>query len=184
MDYSLLDRLPLDWASWTLENIIRGVSSKDICNILTKAGFADLAEELDRTSGLSDPNLAKRTVRSLITYREILLRKLKLRGLSNSEIARQPFDKKIFFENYYRSNEPVILTGLFDENSALSRWSPEYLKSAFGNLSVEVQRGREKDFDYELNLDKYRTRILLGEFVDLIQSSSPNNDGKRTPCPS
>jgi Cupin-like domain len=174
-DHSFLE-LPLEWAAWTLENLIRGVSTQEVCDVLTKAGFVDFVKPFGEIEQFDDSVAARRTIRNLLSYREVLLRKLKLRVQGTSTIIRRPFDPKIFYENFYRLNEPVILTGLIGEDSALSKWSPDYLKGVFGGLVVEVQRGREKDPEYELNLDNHRTKILLGEFVDLVQSSGPNND--------
>ena len=85
-----------------------------------------------------------------------------------------------FLEQYYAQNRPVILTGEMAGWPALSRWTPDYLKSIVGSRPVEFQGGRGADPDFEMYKDAHRRRAPFDAFIDLILRPGAANDAYLT----
>ena len=75
-----------------------------------------------------------------------------------------------FIRNYLLQNRPVILQGVMDRWPALSRWTPEYLKSVAGDADVEVHFNETGNFrDYYVDASKRADRNMkFKELVDLL----------------
>ena len=50
-----------------------------------------------------------------------------------------------FFRHYYYANRPIIIRGLMKDWRALSLWTPEYFAEKYGEFTVEVNCGRDRD---------------------------------------
>ena len=81
-----------------------------------------------------------------------------------------------FCEDYYAANSPVVLTDLMDSWPAMTRWTPDYLRSALGDEEVEIMADRNGDPDYEINGSRHRRQIRFGNFVDMVYGGEPGND--------
>jgi hypothetical protein len=81
-----------------------------------------------------------------------------------------------FLERYYAVNRPVILTGEMVNWPALTRWTPEYLKSTIGARPVEFQSGRSRDPQFEMNKDAHRQDAPFDAFIDRITRPGSGND--------
>lgn len=81
-----------------------------------------------------------------------------------------------FFDNYYATNTPVILTDIMGNWQALSRWNPDYLKQHYGEVSVGVQFNRESNPLFEREKDKHRQEMRMKEYVDLVVTGGKTND--------
>ncbi len=93
------------------------------------------------------------------------------------EICTDPnLSSQDFLDRYYATNTPVCLKGMMHNWPALTQWSPEYLRSVYGELEVEVQMGRQTNPRYERELDKHRCTLSLGAYVDRVVASGPSND--------
>jgi len=176
MEFTLLDSLPVDWAAWTLQNVIRGVAIADIQSALRLAGYDESARELGGRAGFNASEAAACTVRSLIVYRTALLRRMYLRKQRNQPVERRELDPSLFYSSYYFANEPVILAPLPTLEKLRLDWTFDYLSRRFGDILIEAQRGREGDPDYEINFDKHREKMRLDGLIKLIEDSGPNND--------
>jgi len=84
-------------------------------------------------------------------------------------------DPEDFLCNYYSKGIPVVLTGIFDDWPAMAKWSPDYLKTRFGQFTVEAMLRRDSDKNYELNKDEHKTKINFDQFLDLV-NGPPSND--------
>lgn len=111
-------------------------------------------------------------------FARALLSRYRLRCLrSDTDIKRVPaLSANDFFESYYCNNEPVILTDLVRDWQLMSDWSPQYLRSRYGNCDVEVQTGRNSDNRYEINIESHRTRMHLRTFIGMVESAGFSND--------
>lgn len=102
----------------------------------------------------------------------------KLRKLDQSAhlVARlyKP-DPEDFLNNYYAKGIPVVLTGIFDHWPALTKWSPDYLRTAFKDTTVEVMLRRTSDPNYEVNKDEHKRQVKFTDFLDLV-TGEPSND--------
>jgi hypothetical protein len=81
-----------------------------------------------------------------------------------------------FLERYVRGCRPVVLTDIASQWPAMQRWEPDCLKRRFGQLSVEVQAGRESDPRFEENKAALRKTVRFDEFIDRIVSAGESND--------
>lgn len=89
---------------------------------------------------------------------------------------RHQLSREEFYETYYYRNRPVVITGMLDHWPALTQWTPEYLKANYGHLEVEVQCGRSKDPEYEINSHQYKKRIPFSEYIDWVNSGLETNN--------
>jgi hypothetical protein len=85
-----------------------------------------------------------------------------------------------FLERYYAANRPVILTGELTGWPALSRWTPEYLKTVVGDRPVEFQGDRSASDKFEMFKDVHRRQASFSQFMDLISSPGAGNDAYLT----
>jgi len=81
-----------------------------------------------------------------------------------------------FFERYYYNNRPVILRGLMKGWKALQLWSPDYFARRFGNCSVEIVTGRNRDPHYESNFLSHRSTLRMKDYVQMVNEASETND--------
>ncbi|TFW13669.1 cupin-like domain-containing protein [Duganella callida] len=81
-----------------------------------------------------------------------------------------------FLREYYRRNQPVIITGMLDDCPAREKWSLDYLAAELGAREIEVQFGRDADPDYELNSVAHRRRMAFAEYVALVRQAGVSND--------
>ncbi|CAN7271863.1 cupin-like domain-containing protein [Trinickia sp. LjRoot230] len=81
-----------------------------------------------------------------------------------------------FFEQYYYANRPVIVTGLLNDWQALTHWNCAYFRERFGTREVEIQFGRERDADFEVNKPKHARKIRFGDYVDMVERAERTND--------
>jgi hypothetical protein len=89
-------------------------------------------------------------------------------------IAEPALDE--FMSRYVIGCRPVVLTGVANDWPALVRWSPQDLKSRFGQIEVEVQAERENNPRYEQEKLAHRRSLRLADFVDQVLAGGPTND--------
>jgi Cupin-like domain len=89
---------------------------------------------------------------------------------------RERISKEEFLERYYATNTPVILTGMMQDWSAMSRWCPQYFKNNYGSTEVEIQTGRNADPEYEINANYHKKKVTLSEYVDMVVNGGETND--------
>jgi hypothetical protein len=66
-----------------------------------------------------------------------------------------------FFEQYQRRRRPVIIEGAVADWQAVARWTPDFFRSRYGSMSVEID-GRS---------------YTLAELIDHAERSTPENPG-------
>ncbi len=93
---------------------------------------------------------------------------------------RSGLSSEEFLEQYYAQNRPVILTGEMADWPALSRWTPDYLKSVVGSRTVEFQGRRSLDPKFEMYKDKHRQEAPFDAFIDHILRPDAGNDAYLT----
>jgi hypothetical protein len=59
---------------------------------------------------------------------------------------------------------------------AVTRWTPKYLVSKFGDEPVEIMGDREKDPDYEVNAEQHRRVMRFSDFIGAISGRRASND--------
>lgn len=84
--------------------------------------------------------------------------------------------KEEFFNRYYTTNRPVVVTNAVDQWQAFSKWTPAYLKERCGDVEVEVQMDRCSNPRYELDKLAHAKKMKFGEYVDLVVNTPSSND--------
>jgi ribosomal protein L16 Arg81 hydroxylase len=181
------------WQAWVTENIGRGCDTLQLGKILRTNNFTvaqvqemmgsrcpqnlDLVPNAPASDGVSQNDVdhlsrLRKSVSVLDIQRE--LRQLsdngktieRRRGLSGNE----------FLEEYYAANRPVILCDLMSLWRAPKKWTPEYLKAAYGHEMVEIMAAREINPEYETDADSHRKNVRFSEFIDMVAGAGDTND--------
>ena len=169
------------WKQWIAENKLHDNSDDSIIQTMLQNGidFQVAIQEVNRIA--ADPSfLAGRNFVQLLRKLESILEiNQKLAELSPNfgKIERRSrLSRQEFVENYYAKNTPVILTDMMNDWPAMSLWSPDYLKTKYGNVPVEIQSNRNSDPDYEINCEQHKKTVKLSEYVDMVTSGGESND--------
>ncbi|NRR33458.1 cupin-like domain-containing protein [Oxalobacteraceae bacterium] len=166
-----------DWRRWIAENLMLGNHPAGLAQILLKSGIADGKAEIE--AALRSPYLqgARRLHNRLAKRDWVLEIPSKLSRLGDTSVQRRHrLSGEDFLQQHYRSNTPVILTGMLDDCPARTRWSLDYFKQAYGERMVEVQYGRSADPDYEKNSIAHKRDMRFGDYVDMVRDSGHTND--------
>lgn len=89
---------------------------------------------------------------------------------------RRGLSPEVFFEEFYLRNRPVIVEGLLDDWPALSRWTPEWLVSRFGDEVVEVMAGRDGEPDPDFHAERLRATVPLRTLVERMLAGGESDD--------
>jgi Cupin-like domain len=170
-----------DWRRWIAENKLLGSSDESIIATLVQHGIDRHIADRELQIVVSHPyfqagsNLTQ-TLRKIESHLDISAKLSQLSSKSQQIDRRENLSKEEFLEDYYAKNTPVILSGMTRNWSALSLWTPEYLRSKYGSVEVEVQVDRNSDRLYEINLDVHRKKVLMSDYVDRIAYGNATND--------
>jgi hypothetical protein len=80
-----------------------------------------------------------------------------------------------FYDQYYFPNRAVTIRGLTSHWPACKVWSPDYLATRFGDVSVEISDGRNSDPRYEDHIEHLMTQCTVAELVRRC-ALGPSND--------
>lgn len=171
------------WRAWIAENLMLGVQPEQLAQVLQEKGFAkaDAIKEIELA--LRSPYLqGARRLKNRIAKRDWVLEIYrKLGRLENSADRvsierRHQLSREEFLHGYYCQNKPVIITGMMDDWPAMQKWNLDYFRQQCANAQVEVQFGRSKDQDYELNSLAHKKLMPFGEYLDLVENAGTSND--------
>jgi hypothetical protein len=170
-----------EWRRWIAENLMVGATNASVLHAMIGAGIPpelalreiDLAQQSPYLKGgaLLLNRLKKRDWQ-LATYRK--LNRLHPRSAEIPRRHRLP--RQEFLEEYYSTNRPVIITGMIDEWPALKKWDLDYFKATLGDRQVEVQFGRSKGDNYEIEREKFVARLPFADFLEKIRAAGVTND--------
>lgn len=185
-----------DWKRWIAANKLRQLPDGQIVDILVQRGVdirmaiaevkaisanpcfqaacAMIAEEQQKFQAQlsAQTTQVEKLELQLNIYRS--LEKLSPHHNTIQRVSR--LSQSDFFEKYYITNTPVILTDIMGNWQALSRWNPEYLKQEYGEVKVGVQFNRESNPLFEREKDKHRQEMMMKEYVDLVVNGGKTND--------
>lgn len=183
-------RLPAftdEWRRWIAENLLLEVDPDAIVATLMANGFPVALAACEVRQALASPYLAgarqgQGILQNRLAKREWVLdiyRKLNRQRDGEGPDAierRQQLTRDEFYQQYYLSNRPVIISGMFDHWPALQRWNFDYLRQHFGEREVEVQMGRNRDPNFEINSPQHKQLIRFGDYIDMVLLSGHTND--------
>ncbi len=146
--------LSREWRSWIAENLMLGSHPSALMPVLQKAGIAEPLARREIELALQSPYLAGavRLSNRLAKRDWVIDIQRKLNQLRDRDIPRRDkLTAQEFLDEYYSTNQPVIITGMMDDWPAMAKWSPAYFRAHYAQREVEVQFGREADDQYEMN---------------------------------
>ena len=173
--------VPTAWHEWIVRSKGLGHSDPEIFETPPRNGIAAAAAQEAVTRTGSGPNVQQSLERgtrlskaaSLLNVQQQLAR---LSSQANIIERRHDMGGDEFRDSYYAANRPVILENRMNDWAALTRWTPDYLKTLAGDLMVEVMTGRTGNPDYEWNGGKHRTQVRFADYVDRVYSGTATND--------
>jgi hypothetical protein len=168
------------WREWLAENIIRGCDQDQLREVLDRRGFSEalIAGEIARLN--QSPEIAaarkffKRTEK-LESLLEVQSKLFKGSGFASEFGERRRLTGEEFYNEYFFRNRPVVVTGWMDDWEALKTWSPRNFRERFGDIEIEIIANREKDPRYEDHCEHLRQKVLLKDFIYLIENNGPTN---------
>lgn len=168
-----------NWRRWIAENLILGCHPQTVADQLLAAGATVSAARAEIDAAMRSPYLqGAHRLRNRLAKRDWIIDiQAKLDRMAPQHVPRHyQASGPDFFEQYYRRNLPVILTGMLDDCAARSTWTLDYFEQQLGDRQVEVQFGREADPHYEQNSISHKRIMPFGAFVRLVRHSGHTND--------
>ena len=176
-----INQIDQEWQQWVAENKWLNNSDESIIQAMVNNGIN--AEDARQAITLinSQPCFQAGTnfiqlLRKLESISQVKSRLRKLSPQSNIIERREKVSREEFLAKYYSTNTPVILTNMMDDWRAMTSWCPEYFKTQYGNVEVQIQSDRNSDPKYEINKDNHTKIIRLDEYVDRILAGGETND--------
>jgi hypothetical protein len=170
-----------DWRRWIAENLMLEQNPQDILAAMTAGGIDndEAAREIQlaqQSPYLKGSELLRNRLRKrnwlIATYRKVNRLHPASRGI---ERRRKP-SRQEFLNDYYSTNRPVIITGMMDDWPALRKWNLDFFQEQFGEREIEVQMGRNAGANYEIEREKYVSKIKFSRFIEMIRASNETND--------
>lgn len=178
---SVPESLSPDWVQWVAEQRLRNCSPESMIPVMMQAGISKTVAELAVRNIATDPcyRAAERFIQLTRKLESVMANLQKLWELEPNyaqveKRSQVPHDE--FVARYCIGNRPVVLTDLAADWPALQRWSPQFIKERFGDVSVEIQAGRESDADYERNKLQHRSQMRMADLVDTVVALGASND--------
>jgi hypothetical protein len=173
--------LPDDWRQWVAENRLRNCTPESMLETMAGAGI-DRDHARDAIARIeADPvfRAARRMQQPQHKLESVAANMQKLWEAApryGVVEKRSSPSRDEFLERYVFGCRPVVLTDMARDWPAMTRWSPEDLKTRFGHVTVEIQDDRNADPKYEENKPAHRRKVPLGPFVDRVLAVTPTND--------
>jgi hypothetical protein len=169
------------WRSWLVENLLRGARPEDLLRALVSQGVPVREARLRVEQAADGPALAiarekdrrARQLESVLRLHREAARSVARPGVI--ERVEAP-SAEVFFNRYYATLTPVVLTGLVPRWPAFGLWSPAHFRAAYGHVEVEMSDGREGDPDHELRRERHARPTRMDAFVDRVLSAGESND--------
>lgn len=183
----LLPAFSDDWRRWIAENLMLDVGPETVIATLVANGFPVAVATREVQHALASPYLAGARqghgiLQNRLAKREWVLdiyRKLNRQrdgeGVGAIE-RRHQLTRDEFYQQYYLANRPVIITGMLEHWPAMQRWNFDYLRQHFGECEVEVQMGRNRDANYEINSPQHKRQIRFSDYIDMVLLAGSTND--------
>ena len=174
---------PLDdgWRQWLAENALLGNSQDTMLAKIKQAGI-DPAQASGYLASITRDPLFRAGEKMRDRYTRFGRAMVNVQAVRESDPLYTHVEKRSrvsrdeFIERYVRGCRPVVLTDLAHDWPAMQRWSFAEFKRRFGNLTVQVQSGRDADTDYEVNKVRLRRDTNFAAFLDRVAMSGPTND--------
>ena len=174
---------PLDdsWRQWIVDNALRRCSADSMVSTVGAAGF-DPAQASGFIAALPNNPMYRAAERQRDRYERYAramqnVQAVRESGTDYTQVERRAkLSRDEFIERYVRGGRPVVITDIARDWPAMKLWSFAEFKRRYGSMTVQVQAGRDKDADYEVNKVNLRHDTNFAAFLDRVASSDVTND--------
>lgn len=174
---------PLDdaWRQWIVDNALRRCPTDSMVSTVAAAGF-DPAQASGFIAALPHNPMYRAAERQRDRYERYArvmqnVQAVRESGSDYTQVERRAgLSRDEFIERYVRGCRPVVITDLARDWPAMKRWSFAEFKRRYGSMTVQVQAGRDKDTDYEINKVSLRHDTNFAAFLDRVATSDVTND--------
>lgn len=174
--------LSSNWRKWIASNLMKGGSPLGVQKVLREQGYSPIDIATEILLATDHPYVqAGQEIFHALNKRNWLLKTcdtlaaLDSRYSTEIEVRETPsFD--VFIKEYYSKHLPVVLTKGISDWQALDKWNPEYLLRHCGDKEIEVQFDRDKDHLFERNSGKHKKRMLMREFISMVNKGGDSNN--------
>jgi ribosomal protein L16 Arg81 hydroxylase len=97
-------------------------------------------------------------------------------GIYKDVPVHDNLDPNTFFDRYFYENRPVLVKNWANNWPAMNRWNFNFFKKHYGNEIVEITSGRDSDELYEIEMENFKRKITLRDYLELIESNPESND--------
>jgi hypothetical protein len=168
------------WQRWAAASLLAGMAVDDVVERMVRHGMdrevaRGTCDELVQSPAYAAGSWATQRLNKLESTMAVLATLRRLNGHATPE-RRRDVSRDEFQSDYYALNRPVVLTDVAERWPALTKWSPEYLKSVIGEDEVEVMADRNSNPDYERQAGTHRRRMCFGEYADKVMELGSSND--------
>ena len=168
-----------EWRRWIAENLLLNGNPQDIYEQMVRAGVTSAEAEHEVKLALNSPYIvgAQRLKNRLAKHDWVLDNQRRMNRLRPAEVQRRhQLSRDEFLDAYYSAGRPVIITGMMQDWPALTKWNLDYFAERCGERMVEVQFGRSRDAQYELNKTAHRKTMPFGDYVEMVRRAGHSND--------
>jgi hypothetical protein len=167
--------------AWVAENLLRGVLPARLVATLVAAEVPEdvAAREVDAIA--RSPVLAGAVPLAREARRLALIVRLQ-----REMAAQSPFFREIerradvapdeFFARYVAGSTPVVLTEPVRRWPAFGRWTPEFFRDHYGDVSIDIVDGRDADPDYDRHTPAHTRTVTMRAYVERILAAGETND--------
>ncbi|MAS94512.1 MAG: hypothetical protein CMO55_15035 [Verrucomicrobiales bacterium] len=168
------------WVEWIRKNLELEVSASAMTEAMVRDGIdktiAEAMIETARLLGGESGTSGNSTTRA--AKMEWILDSLARsdRARSSEIQTKKSISNEEFYESFYFSNEPLILTGWDEVKAIRDDLSWNALSKRYGEEEVEIQEGRNADQYYERNSNEHKSVVKFREFLDRVLRDDEDND--------
>jgi hypothetical protein len=178
-----VDIKPLDdhWCQWISDAALRRTPVDELIATVAAAGI-DAAQASGFIAGLPRNPMFRSAERLRERYERYARAMQNVQAVHEAAADYAVVEKRAgvtrdeFIERYVHGCRPVVLTDIARDWPAMQRWSFAEFKRRYGSMTVQVQAGRDKDADFEVNKIRHRRDTNFAAFLDRVAISGITND--------
>jgi hypothetical protein len=169
------------WLTWLQTNLIQGVSTEQLVQALEQREVPSSVAQswVDSVAQSQALQALKRHTRPVRQgHRYLQLRRHLNEQRTQPAAIRETAQLSAaeFFEDYYYENRPVVMRGYANDWPARQKWTPDFIKAHYGDVTVDITDNRLSNPNYDMEHIKHTRTCTLGEFVDRVKSNQSGND--------
>jgi len=168
------------WRAWVAENLVAGWSKTELVDRLVEQGVSvsiAVAEvtAIERSPAMPGCHALYRRVQQVEFVMRLQNEHRACAPDAGTVERRASVGAQEFFQRYYATNQPVVLTDVVGDWPA-RHWSPAGFRERFGDLEVEICAGRNADPACDRNFEALKTKMNMRTFLDQVERVGESND--------